>query len=294
MARKLGYQPNPLVANLMAQLHVQRRRDDPFNIAWIDLWPDDQESSGLQLLNPLLEGARRRASELGYGIEIHRPTRDGLSPDRLHRILVSRGQYALIVPPVPEAAMNYRLDLEGMAGVTIGTSLHKNRIHRVAPNLYQGSQLACHHLRDQGFRRIGLVLSEKMHERVEKSWTGAFLAEQQHWPKIDRLPPLLLNTWDRTRFNKWHSQYQPDAVLLSEPVPASWMKELSGGGRRRPSPIVWLLVEGRQPGVQGVDYRGNAIGAASVEMVVGQIHRNERGDPKIPNTLLLPGVWTAN
>ena len=41
----------------------------------------------------------------------------------------------------------------------------------------------------------------------------------------------------------------------------------------------------------GIDYRGESIGAAAIEMVVGQIHRNERGSPEIPNTLLMDGIW---
>lgn len=57
--------------------------------------------------------------------------------------------------------------------------------------------------------------------------------------------------------------------------------------------VPWLLVERRREGAQVISYRGEAIGATAVEVVVGQVHRNERGEPKIPNTLLLPGIWTS-
>lgn len=293
VAKQLGYQPNPLVTNLMAQLHVRRRRNDPFHLAWIDLWENPAEASGLQLLKPLFHGARKRARELGYGLEVYRPTKDGISPDRLHRILGSRGQYGLIVPPVPESAMHYHINLEGMAGVTVGTSLRQPLIHRVAPNLFQGSQLACTKLREQGHRRIGMVLSEQLHQRVEKTWIAALLAEQQHWPRTDRLPPLLLKNWDKSRFEAWYTRHQPDVILLGEPQVDTWVTQIPSAlavGPRR----IWLLVEGHRHKTQGIDYRGDEMGAAAVEMVVGQIHRNERGDPRIPNTLLLPGIWSAS
>lgn len=291
VAKKLGYRPNPLVTNLMAQLHGQRRRSDPFQIAWIDLWEASAEDSDLLLIKPLFRGAQKRAQELGYDLEVYRPNKEGISPDRLHRILVSRGQYGLIVPPVPESAMHFHINLEGMAGVTVGTSLLQPHIHRVAPNLFQGSQLACATLRKQGHRRIGMVLSQEIHQRVGKAWSAALLAEQQHWPKSDRLPPLLLKQWDKSIFTAWYDRYQPDVVLFDEPQVDAWLAKIRKPAKSRPRRI-WLLITESQSGLQGIDYRGDAIGAAAVEMVVGQIHRNERGDAAVPNTLLLPGVWT--
>lgn len=290
-AERLGYRPNPLVTNLMAQLHVKRRRNDPFHLAWIDLWEKRSEASALQLIKPLFRGAQKRAGELGYGLEVYRPSKDGISPERLHRILVSRGQYGLIVPPVPEAAMHYKINLDGMAGVTIGTSLRQPLIHRVAPNHFQGSQLACVKLRELGHRRIGMVLSKQIHQRVEKTWVAALLAEQQHWPRAERLPPLFLDDWDKTRFDKWYARYQPDVILFDEPEVDAWVTQIPPSATPRPRRI-WLLMEGNRRDTHGIDFRGEEIGAVAVEMVVGQIHRNERGAPRIPNTLLLPGVWT--
>lgn len=74
VARELGHRPNPLVATLMAQLHGTRRRSDPHHIAWMDLWPKDADDALLcVMLKPMLNGARQRAEELGFRIEVHRP-----------------------------------------------------------------------------------------------------------------------------------------------------------------------------------------------------------------------------
>jgi len=40
-----------------------------------------------------------------------------------------------------------------------------------------------------------------------------------------------------------------------------------------------------------IDYRQEQLGGAAVEMVVGQIHRNERGNPTCPHTLLIDAMW---
>ncbi|MCG3769944.1 MAG: HTH-type transcriptional regulator MalR [Nitrosomonadaceae bacterium] len=287
-AKSLGYTPNPLVANLMAQLHVQRRRTDPHHIAWIDLWPSDDASANLQLFKPLLQGARMRARELGYGIEVHKPLRDGINRDRLRQILVARSQWGLVIPPVPESQMYYSLDLQGLAAVTIGTSLHQPVMHRISPNLYQGSQLACQELRELGFRRIGFAISHSMNKRVEGKWLGAYLAEQQQWLRTERLPPLLIANHDAKSFRIWQSKCLPDAILIAEPQFEEW---LTANSPRPPPTTAWLLLEKRSKKMTGIDYRGESIGAAAIEMVVGQIHRNERGSPEIPNTLLMDGIW---
>jgi LacI family transcriptional regulator len=291
IADSLGYRPNPLVAALMARLHGHRRRNDPHHLAWIDLWPDDQEAARTTDFKLMLRGAQQRAAGLGYQIEVHRVARNNISAARLHEILVSRSQWGLIIPPVPAPAATYALDLEGMTGVTIGTSLHDPVMHRVASNLFQGSQLACRKLRERGFRRLGLALSPAMNQRVEEKWLGAFLAEQWLWPRADRIPPLLVKADGDADFLAWRNRYQPDAIVIAEPFVEKWNR--ASRARGAPPPVVWLRrIESMPHPAFAIDTRPDQMGAAAVELVVGQIHRNERGSPKIPHTLLLDGVWS--
>jgi len=183
--------------------------------------------------------------------------------------------------------MSYELDLEGLASVTIGTSLHEPVMHRVAANLYQGCRLACTRLREQGFRRIGLVLSPGMIERVEGRWLGAYLEEQYRWPVDDRLIPLFPNENGKKELLQWSAGQKPDVVLLADAYVDEWLAALP-----KAPPRAWLRVlANKRKGVMGIDTRPDKMGAAAVELVVGQIHRNERGSPGIPHTLLLEGVW---
>ena len=291
IAKKLGYRPDPMVAALMARLHSQRRRNDPHHIAWIDLWPDDQEAAHTTDFKLMLRGAHHRAAELGYQIEVHHVARNNINAARLHEILVSRSQWGLIIPPVPTSAMAYALDLEGLTGVTIGTSLHQPVMHRVASNLFQGGQLACRKLRERGFRRLGLALSPAMNQRVEEKWLGAFLAEQVLWPRADRLPPLLVEADSQADFSDWRRRHEPDAIIIAEPFIEKW----NAADRARsgpPPPVAWLRrIESMPRTAFAIDTRPDKMGAAAVELVVGQIHRNERGSPQSPHTLLLDGVW---
>jgi DNA-binding LacI/PurR family transcriptional regulator len=292
LAKSLGYRPNPMVAALMARLHSQRRRNDPHHLAWIDLWPDDEEAARTTDFRLMLGGATQRAHELGYQVEVHRVARNGTSPARLHEILISRAQWGFIIPPVPREAMSYPFNLEGLTGETIGTSLHQPVMHRVASNLFQGGQLACRKLRERGFRRLGLALSPAMHERVESKWLGAFLSEQMTWPAEQHIPPLLATAEDEARFLEWHKRWKPDAILLAEPYVEKWA-EVRANRRTCAPAIAWLRrIKSMPRSTFAVDTRPDEMGAAAVELVVGQIHRNERGSPQIAHTLLLDGVWS--
>jgi LacI family transcriptional regulator len=290
-AERLGYRPDPLVAALMARLHTQRRRNDPHHIAWIDLWPDHEEAARTTDFKLMLRGANERANELGYQIEVHRVGVEATGASRLRQILLSRSQWGLIIPPVPKHAMNFQFDLDGLTAVTIGTSLHRPVMHRVAADLYQGSQLACRKLRERGYRRIGLVLSPSMVERVERKWLAAYLAEQLHWPADERIPPLLIGTDEAAAFGRWEKESKPDILLIAEPHVEDWLAKRATSGRRPAT--AWLRrIEKMQRSSMAIDTRPAKMGAAAVELVVGQIHRNERGSPEIPHTLLLEGVWT--
>ena len=289
-AERLGYRPHPLVAALMAQMHHQRRRSDPHNIAWIDLWPAGEQCEVAMSTEGLLRGARDRAQGLGYGVEVYRAGADGMSPERLRRVLTARGQWGLIIPPVPESAARFPLDLRGLAAVTIGTSLHEPVMHRVSPNHFQGCVLAFERLRAKGFRRIGLTLTPAMNERVEGKWLGAFLSCQQQLPKSVRVAPLLTGCETPKTLARWLRREAPEAVLVAETFCWQAASRLCGSSLKCP-PLCWLMRCDDLGDLGGLDHQPEQLGGVAVEMVVAQIHRNERCSPERPHTIEIDAVW---
>lgn len=284
IAERLGYRPNPMVAALMAQMHHHRRRSDPHHLAWLDFWAGSKRKRNAINMDRILDGAKTRAGELGYGLEIYQTTPDAKSLDRLKRTLAARGQWGVIVPPVPEAAVRLSLDLRGLSAVTIGTSLHEPWMHRVSPNHFQGAVGAFEQLLQMGYSRPGLVLSHAMHERVDGRWLGAFMACCQRLPGHDRVPPLLADPADKRALGKWWKFWRPDCVLVAEQL--DWPKS----ARLR---LAWLMLNEKPRDLGGMDYQLEELGRVAVEVVVAQIHRNERGSPHAPQTVLIDGMWLA-
>jgi len=288
IAAAIGYRSNPMVSALMAQLHYHRRRDDPFNIAWLDLWPNTERSVTVPFWKELLAGARARAITFGFDLEVFCVAQDSLSPARLKKILTARSQWGLIIPPVPEGARYFSLDMRGLTGVTIGTSLCTPLMNRVSSNHYQGAHLASERLRAKGFRRIGLVLSRTIDQRIDGKWSGGFLSAQLSWPARERIAPLLLDSEDHASFEAWLAGANPDAVLLTEPQIVVWLNRQK---LKRPPQVAWLALDAGPKHAWGIDHRPEEIGGAAVEQVVGQIYRNTRDSPAVPHTLLLDGLW---
>jgi LacI family transcriptional regulator len=290
-AQHLGYRPDPLVAKLMAQLHGTRRWSDPHHIAWLDLWPKGRTPTFLDTRNEMLAGARERADELGFRIEIHRPVAEGWSAERLRQILVVRAQWGVIVPPVPDETHEYPLEMSGLAGVTIGFSLQRPALHRVSANHFQGTRLAFAQLCAKGFTRIGLVMSPDYNDRVGHLSFGSFVAAQSALPPARRLPPLLVEKdADPEIIARWLKQNRPDILLVAETHVPRWapVARAVTAGRLR---LVWLSLAPGHAGQWGIDFRSPQLGRSAVDLVVAQIHRNERGLPDSPTLVMVNGHW---
>ena len=272
----------------MAQLHHHRRRSDPQNIAWIDFWPPKTRESAAINPAPILSGARERAQELGYGLEIYSGADYGMDPGRLRRTLMARGHWGVIIPPVPEAAKRLALDLRGLAAVTIGTSLHEPVMHRVSPNHFQGCALAFERLREMHYKRIGFLLSSFMDERVEGKWLGAFLASQQRLPKKEQVTPLILNK--KEMFSRWLRTEKPDVLLRAERF--EWDSAPNRKAAALP-PTFWLMRQGRESGLGHLDYHPEQLGRVAMDTVIAQLHRNESGRPSVPQSILIDASWRS-
>jgi LacI family transcriptional regulator len=144
-----------------------------------------------------------------------------------------------------------------------------------------------------GYQRPALVVEERIDRLVEGRFSGAMLTAQQSLPAARRLPAFLRIQQaksDVKPFRQWFERHRPDVLLSLYNIVFPWLKSL---GRRVPQDVGVIQLEWRasHPEIAGMNQHNDAVGEAAVDMVVGQIHRNESGIPAFPRATLIGASW---
>jgi DNA-binding LacI/PurR family transcriptional regulator len=147
------------------------------------------------------------------------------------------------------------------------------------------------HVRARGYRRIGLALHHGHDGRSNHAWAGAFLALQQFWPSEQQVPVMALTGLLPAKIAEWVKKYRLDAVISHDSVAVV----LEALGYRIPQDIGFATFMGSSDSGSshwaGIDENARQTGAAVVDLLVGMIHRGERGIPKVPQYLLVDASW---
>lgn len=293
LAAKLGCRPNAYVSALMSEVRTRRVSGQPI-LALLNAWPERELLHRRIFHAHAIAGIQSRASELGFSAEefwLHEPR---MTPARTAKILRARGIDGVIVLGMAEPNSTLDFDFAQFASAACGTSLRHPVIHRATPALFDAMQLAVRQARAAGAIRIGLALTPFIDERNEERWRGAFLVAQRHEPPAGRLPPLFLRADEPERFLRWREKHRPDVIIssLSElPIP-DWLARASLRAPRDVG-LISLYAADAFPRAARVDANAAHIGAACVDLVVAQLHRNERGLPPFRKEVVIAPSWVG-
>lgn len=291
IARRLGYRLNPLVAALM-QSRRNGRAVRHVTLAFVTSYPTRYGWRPEHHDRPnFYPGAVERARDFGYKLEHFWLAEPGMTPARFSHILGTRGIHGLILGRLPPGRHALELDWDRFSAVALGMTLRAPLLHHVTENHYDTAWRGMQQCLDRGYRRIGFVFSEANDSpRVGDRWLGAYLTQQLKLSRRDRLPICPGVPADAAQFSSWFRRHRPDALLVnhSQPVVA-WLRDL---GRQVPRDVGLVELEDHpELGCAGVYYDPAKIGALAVEMLIGLMHRNEKGVPADPHEILLTGEW---
>jgi len=289
---KLGYRPNPLISALMKARRNRQSPRDLSTIAWITAWPTRHGWRAPE--NPIpdfLPGAQRRAQDLGYKIDHFWLTEPGMTPDRLSKILLTRGITGIILGRLPPGLRQLSLQWQHFCSVSIGVSLESPRLSHVAENHFQTCKMAVQACLEKGHRRPGLVLPHRLYARVQEKFLGAFLSEQHALPEEERIPPLITEQPDEALFRRWFRRHRPGVVICPNiAVVQPWLLNL-GLQPGTDLGLAGLAVEVTDGSHAGIWSDPGIIGGMAVELVVGALNINERGIPRHPQEILYTPQW---
>jgi Transcriptional regulators len=289
VADQMGYRPDPAVSELMGRLRKSRIAGlEP--LAWLTTY----DKIGGWRSNPgtceMYRGAVEQARKLGYRLEEFSLNTPGMTPRRMSNILYNQGIRGIVLAPLLEHGSIEGFAWEHFATACCGHSLLSPALHRVSVDQFDVLRLAWAELSARGYRRIGLCVSAHDNERVGCRWQAVQLLarETASASGAEAVPPMLTDDWSPKVFKKWYDTHRPDVVLTLIEV-HGWMK---AAGIRMPRDCgLALLRLDQAKNIAGVDHRFSDIGAATVELVVGELDANRYGIPRIRKSVSIECTW---
>ncbi len=296
VADEMGYRPDPLLSSLA----VYRSRTRPARIqsalCWLNHWEQPERLRRYKEFDAYWRGALAAAERFGYHLDDLRWTPD-CSAERFEQILVTRGVRGILIPPhaVPPDWGNF--DWGKFSIIRFGMSVRRPDSHLVTADHFRGLMMAMEKIYGYGYERIGFIVPANFDRHLGGGYTGAYFSAQktfgiQHCP-----PPLMTNEVvyreqpDKAQkaLKQWLDRYRPDAVLTTIPEAVPMIRIL---GHRIPEDIAVAGTSIYDISVDaGINQNPESIGRIAVEMLVGQINVNERGEPSAPCRILVESSW---
>lgn len=287
IARQMEYCVNPLVSALMTQ-KAGRRNLESASLCYLS-WESDSSWDKFHVPKGYWEGASSRARELGHSMDVIRMAEPRMSIRRVDQILQARGILAICIGPLPRERSRVNLPWSKYSAASLGYTLFSPTLHRASIHHYHNCFMAIRHLRRLGYRRIGLCLNASMSSRSYDGWLAAFLVARERHPE-DIFAPWLSDSRSLPVFQRWYMENRPDVVLTEDSAIEIYLRKMA---LKIPDDVGLATLDWnpRFAHWAGVYQNAAGVGSAAVDMLIGQLHRNERGAPECPKTILIEGLW---
>jgi LacI family transcriptional regulator len=295
VAAEMGYRANAIVSNLMAQLRASRNPKYQSTLAVFNASPERESLRTNHTFRGWMDGLRQRAEELGYGLDEFWLEEPGIEPGRLRQILHARNIRGGIIAGIlnhRELPAKYDPIWEDLASVVVGVRPERPPLHFACNDQYSTALHAAEEVRRQGYTRPGLVIAPAIEENIDHRFSAGFYAGQSQKEIAGRVPPWDFDPSREADFQKWLRQHRPDVLVCTHPELRDWVTR---AGLRCPEDIglLHLDVTPALEGWSGMDQNNGTVGAFAVDLVVGQLHRNENGIPDRPKCMMTESVWVA-
>ncbi len=240
----------------------------------------------------MISAARARAAEQGYGLDVFWVYHPVMSSKGLARVLRARNIPGLLLLSLgPHEVQQEWMDF---ACVHIGADPGRSLFSFTAADSFTAMEKACSNLAERGCRRIAFAVPRGR----DANSGGRIRAAWLQWHHQSRQRPLTFPPIESQRAS-WMVRKHPDAIIGWEVVASGlweWLKDFHRKSKI-PMPLVadlHLLPDEKRPrGLCGHVWPYASMGKAAVDMIIGQIHRNEIGDPKILKGTLVEGDWVG-
>ncbi len=297
IAEKMGYTPDPMLKALSAYRRHKRPAAFQANLAWLNNHHNPGHFFQFDDFRLFFHGAKERAAELGYGIEVVNLVDYDFKARAVQKMFAARGIEGILVSPLEDHDDHIDLDWSRYSAVRIGYSMRDTPLHSVTNSQYRTAVLAVENLRRLGYRRIGCMLGDAFNERTGGHFLGGYVSARTQL-KLEEIPVKIVHAgvieeadesvWRQAR--AWLKRHQPEVILTHAGSILEYLHKL---GYRVPEDVAVasLSLEESDTVLSGVHQNGRKVGRASVDVLVGLLERQETGIPETPMHVLIEGVW---
>jgi LacI family transcriptional regulator len=289
LAKKMGYAMDPLMQALVAYRRNIMPHKNPPTLAYVTNWNTRYGWQKVTAHPDFYAGALAKAQELGYNFAHFWLRDEGMTHDRLNRILQNRGITGIILAShVREIDIALQFDWSRFAAIKIDYFPHHPGLHNVTNNQFQIIRLAMQKVREAGYRRIGMVMDEGWDITVDHRWQAGYTWEQQFHAVCDRIPPYLLP--NKILFRDWLEKYRPEVIISKAEFVQPLFAQLNLSVPRDIN-FVDIFLENCPGKIAGVRQNHKTVGALAMELIASQLQQNKFGIPEIPTTTFVEGTW---
>lgn len=291
VAGRLGYIPNAVVANLMAQLRASKNPKYQSTLALLNASTDPEALRTNLTFRTWTEGLQAHSAELGYGLDEFWLRDPGMEPTRLRQILRVRNIRGVIIAGVlehREIPPKFDLLWNDLACVVVGVRPERPALHFACNDQFSTALHAAEQLQQLGYQRPGLAIDPTIEENIDHRFTAGFYAGP---PKFsERIPGFDFQPGKRREFCDWLDRYHPDVVVCTHPEIREW---ITGHGLDCPGDIglIHLDITRELEGWSGMKQSNHLVGAFAIDLLIGQLHRNEKGIPDCPRCMMVESFW---
>ncbi|PAW75800.1 MAG: hypothetical protein B9S32_17220 [Verrucomicrobia bacterium Tous-C9LFEB] len=284
-AKKLGYQFNPYVGQLMSSLRQGRGEHHKGNLAliWFDTNPASNRHENMLVIR---KSVHARAEELGYTVDEF--FRNEYTPKTLRSILRSRGVRGIIIsPPITTHGKTHlRMDLSGFAAISLGWALVHPALHSVRFDHYRSMHMALHHARHRFAGRIAAVWNFDISRRADHVSRAAFLAYHPSGPAIADKLFFDINRLQPAQVKTLLEKHRVECLICEAEVTFPWLYDLIP-----PEHFIYLARPRQTACFAWVDPRYDLLGKWGVDFLTSTLQRGEYDIPTEPKTMEVPGTF---
>ena len=279
-AVKLGYVRDVEMSRLMSRARRPEPSSPHEELVFLTEIPIGSEPDpAFPWLHPVFHRTRDTAHLLGYELNPVVIPSDLPTQKKISKALWARGIRGIIVSPITQSE-NASLSLEWkhFACVEIGATIQNVNLHRVERGFYDDLLELYETLHAQGYRRIGIALTESRLKFMRQMPEATLLFFQSRHPEMQSVKPMRDFTQDGLQH--WLEEQKPDVIMIYEPV-SDWLDALK---IRVPRDLGVVYLHSTKKSQTGLLPDVNLLCKEAVHLLIRMVEGGEWGLPSRPRS----------